>query len=180
MFVEEGKRMSGDIRISAPDFELKEKSLNVDSNIDFLPIRESLRKTGAIFKDSARIKFGAMMFYGEEDERGLGFAVEEGDYDIIGFEHFIYEGRFLDFKSQNQILVGEKLRRYLNLNIGDEVTLLTSTQNGSISALNLHSLRILQDGQQQVKQKLLYHIIRRPISAGSRFKLHRIPYFFPK
>ncbi len=136
MFVEEGKRMSGDIRVSALDFELKEKSLNVDSNIDFLPIRENLLKSGAVFKDSARIKFAAMMFYGEEDERGLGFAVEEADYDIIGFEHFIYEGRFLDFKSHNEILVGEKLRRNLNLNIGDEVTLLTSTQHGSISALN--------------------------------------------
>ncbi len=136
MFTDEGKRITGDIRITARDFEIKEKSLDVSSNIDYIPIREKINSISDGVRDVARIKFGAAMFYGDEDEKGLGFGIEEADYSIIGFEHFIYEGRFLDFNSQSEILVGEKLKRKLNLKLGDEVTLLTATQNGSISAFN--------------------------------------------
>jgi putative ABC transport system permease protein len=136
MFTEEGKRITGDIRITAKDFEIKEKSLDVSSNIEYITLSKKINNFSDGISGVARIKFGAAMFYGDEDEKGLGFGIEEGDYSIVGFDHFMYEGRFLDFNSQNEILLGEKLKRKLNLKLGNEVTLLTATQNGSISAFN--------------------------------------------
>ena len=136
MFTEEGKRITGDIRITAKDFEIKEKSLDVSSNIEYITLSKKINSFSDGIRGVARIKFGAAMFYGDEDEKGLGFGIEERDYSIVGFEHFMYEGRFLDFNSQNEILVGEKLKRKLKLKLGDEVTLFTATQNGSISAFN--------------------------------------------
>ena len=49
---------------------------------------------------------------------------------------FINEGRFLDFNKNNEIIVGKKLKDKLGLKLGDEVTVLTSTQYKSTYALN--------------------------------------------
>ncbi len=136
MITEEGKRISGDIRITAEDFDIKEKAMDVSSNISYTETKKILndKKIGDTLV--GRIKFGSLMFFGEEDEKALGFGIEEEDYKIIGFDKFMVEGRFLDSNNNNEIVVGLKLKEKLNLSLGDEVTVLSSTQYKSTYALN--------------------------------------------
>lgn len=134
MMVEEGKRISGDIRLTAKDFILKEKALDTSSNISFTETKKLTKDISG--KKVGRIKFGSLMFFNDEDEKALGFGIEKKDYDIVGFKKFINEGRFLDFNKNNEIIVGKKLKDKLGLKLGDEVTVLTSTQYKSTYALN--------------------------------------------
>ncbi len=136
MMTEEGKRVSGEVRITALDYELKSKSLDVSSNIDYNEINEKIEGLGYKGINVGRIKFGALAFLGEEDEKAIGFGIEEGDYGIIGFEHFIYEGRFIDFQNEGEIIVGKKIKDKLNLQLGDIITIVSNTQYGSMSAFN--------------------------------------------
>ncbi|WP_372714608.1 ABC transporter permease, partial [Ilyobacter sp.] len=59
MFTEEGKKLTGIVRVTAPDFQLKEKSLDVSSNISSEEVRVYLKD----FQGTAlgRIKFGGMV-----------------------------------------------------------------------------------------------------------------------
>ena len=134
MFTEEGKKLTGIVRVTAPDFQLKEKSLDVSSNISSEEVRVYLKD----FQGTAlgRIKFGGMVFSDDEDERAVGVGIEKYDRDIINFDKFIYKGRFLDFEKGGEIIIGSKIRDKLQLEIGETVTILTFTQERSISALN--------------------------------------------
>lgn len=136
MITEEGKRLSGDIRVTATDFDIKEKAMDVSSNISYTEIKTFLhdKKIGGV--SVGRIKFGSLMFSGDEDEKALGFGIEQEDYGIIGFDKFLVEGRFLNFNNKGEIIVGTKLKEKLGLKLGDEVTVLTSTQHKSSYALN--------------------------------------------
>ncbi len=134
MFTEEGKKLTGIVRVTAPDFQLKEKSLDVSSNISSEEVRVYLKD----FQGTAlgRIKFGSMVFSDDEDERAVGVGIEKYDRDIINFDKFIYKGRFLDFEKGGEVIVGSKIKDKLQLEIGETVTILTFTQERSISALN--------------------------------------------
>lgn len=136
LITESGKRYSGDIRLTSTDFELKEKSLDSSSNISLAQARELLKQSEVNGLGLGRIKFGSLVFKGDLDEKALGFGIEKQDYNIVGFETFMSSGRFLDFNSSNEIILGEKLRDSLHLKLGDEVTVLTSTQHKSSYALN--------------------------------------------
>ncbi len=136
MITEEGKRISGDIRITAEDFDIKEKAMDVSSNISYSETKKILNDKKIGDTIVGRIKFGSLMFFGEGDEKALGFGIEEEDYKIIGFDKFMVEGRFLDSSNNNEIIVGLKLKEKLNLNLEDEVTVLSATQHKSTYALN--------------------------------------------
>lgn len=134
MIIEEGKRISGDIRITALDFETKEKSLDVSSNISYSQVKNFLNENNIEGEILARIKFGSLVFYEDKDEKALGIGIEKEDYDIIGFDKFIVEGRFLQGK--DEIILGTKLKEKLKLELGEEVTVLSTTQHKSAYALN--------------------------------------------
>ena len=80
----------------------------------------------------AKISFAGYVFYKDKDEAAIGFGVGENDY----VSERVYEGESLNYSKEDEILVGRKLRDRLNLNIGDEVTILTATQYGSTYGLN--------------------------------------------
>ena len=134
MMVEEGKRISGDIRVTAKDFVLKEKALDTSSNINLSEINNLTKSIEGT--KVGRIKFGSLMFFNDKDEKALGYGIEKSDYSIIGFDKFITDGRFLNFNNNNEIIVGKKLQEKLGLKLGDEVTVLASTQYKSAYALN--------------------------------------------
>lgn len=136
MMTEEGKRVSGEVRITALDYELKSKSLDAGSNVDYKEMKKLVAPLKYKSTNIGRIKFGGLAFLGEEDEKSLVFGIEKEDYDIIGFEHFIYEGRFIDYDNQGEVIVGKKIKDRLNLKLGDVITILSSTQYGSMSAFN--------------------------------------------
>ncbi|MEI6857831.1 FtsX-like permease family protein [Psychrilyobacter sp.] len=134
LFLESGKRMTGDVRITAPDSELRSRSLDVSSNFSYSKIKKVVERIPQKNIDVGRIKFGGLIYFNEKHESAMGSGIENKDEKIIGFDKFIYSGRFLE--NNNEIIVGESLRRKLNLKLGDKVTLLTQTQGKSLYSLN--------------------------------------------
>lgn len=136
MMEEQGRRVTGDIRITSKDFEVKEKSLDVSASITYENINKKIKKVKGIDTAVARIKFGGAVFFGDKHITGLGYGIEKKDYKIIGFDKFIYEGKFLDYSKENEIIVGKTIKDKLKLKLGDEITVLTNTINDEISGLN--------------------------------------------
>lgn len=134
LFLESGKRMTGDVRITAPDYELRSRSLDVSSNFSYPRIKKAAETIPVQNTGVGRIKFGGLIYFNEKHEKALGTGIEDKDKKIIGFDKFIYSGRFL--KNNNDIIVGETLKRRLGLKLGDNVTLLTQTQDKSLYSLN--------------------------------------------
>ena len=134
LFLETGRRSTGDVRITALDYELRSKSLDLSSNIFHSQAERAVEELPLEVRGTGRIKFGGLVYFGQESEKAIGTGIEEQDEEIIGFDKFIYEGRFL--KGDNEILIGERVRRKLDLKLGDEVALLVATWNKSLYSLN--------------------------------------------
>jgi len=134
LFLESGKRMTGDVRITALDYELRSRSLDVSSNFSYSKTNKVIQKIPETNIGVGRIRFGGLIYYNEKHEKAMGSGIESKDEEIIGFDKFIYSGRFLE--DNNEIILGETLKRRLNLKLGDEVTLLTQTQDKSLYSLN--------------------------------------------
>jgi len=134
LFLESGKRMTGDVRITALDYELRSRSLDVSSNFSYSKINKVVEKIPETNIGVGRIRFGGLIYYNEKHEKAMGSGIESKDEEIIGFDKFIYSGRFLG--DNNEIIIGETLKRRLNLKLGDEVTLLSQTQDKSLYSLN--------------------------------------------
>ena len=136
-FVEEGTKFTGEIRITRPDFEIKERAMDVSSNFEYEQAKASVKGLKGVKSAVGRIKFGGVIFSEDDDYTAMGMAVEQDDYENIGFADYMIEGRFLDFgSSEPEVLVGERVKEKLDLKIGDEITVLTSTQYSEMSAFN--------------------------------------------
>ena len=134
---EEAVKGSGNIRITATDFELKEKSFDTSSNIDYEEVKDKVAGVKETEKVTGVIKFGATVFKKEDEQKpAMGFGVESNSYEINKFGEAIIEGRFLNFNNKNEIIIGEKLKRFLGLKLGEKITILSKTQNSSIAAHN--------------------------------------------
>jgi len=134
IFVESGKKNTGDFRIANKDYEIRSKTFDVSANFYYSDIKEKIKESNYTGKTLARIRFGGMVYFNDDYENALGTGIELEDKDIIGFDDYIYEGRFL--KNDDEIILGETIRKKLNLKLGDEVTILTQTQEKSIYSLN--------------------------------------------
>lgn len=131
MLIEEGTKVTGDLRITAKDYDLKSKTLDISSNINLEEIEDKIKDVKGIREKRARIRFGAYVFKGENEKKALGTAVE----DIEEISPYIYIGKNLDSENGGRIVIGSKLREKLAYEIGDEVTVMVSTQNASLFAM---------------------------------------------
>lgn len=136
MMTQEGKKLSGDIRISHLDYEISSKSFDISKNINYKESKKLVEDYGDSIKNIGRISFGSVVFRGEEEQTVVGWGIEKEDYDILDFENYIYQGRFINFENNNEIIVGDIVKDKLGLKLNDSITLLSNTQYGSMSAFN--------------------------------------------
>lgn len=134
LFLETGRRSTGDVRITALDYELRSKSMDLSSNISHSQAERAVDRLPEDVRGTGRIKFGGLVYSGQESEKASGTGIEKTDEEIIGFDKFIYEGEFL--KGDDEILIGERVRRKLGLKLGGEVAVLVATWNKSLYSLN--------------------------------------------
>lgn len=135
--LEEGTKVSGDVRITAKDYDLKEKTMSLDSSIETEKIENIIETQTGVKKSFGKIKFGGFLFVKEDVQKeALGYGITEKEESITGLSKYMYEGRYLDFKNKREIIVGEKIEKYLNLKIGDEITVLSRTPDNSMTAYN--------------------------------------------
>ena len=134
IIIQGGKKNTGDIMITPKDYEMRIKTLDISSNFSYSKIKNKIEKYNFSYTGIGRIKFGGLVYFNEKHQTALGTGIESLDYDLIGFEDYLYEGRFI--KKDDEIIIGESIKRNLNLKLGDVVTILTQTQDKSLYSLN--------------------------------------------
>lgn len=134
LFIESGKKITGDIRITNQDYEIRSKTMDISSNFSYNNIEKTIEESefqGEIVK---RIKFGGLVYFNEKHETAMGNGIINLDEKYVGFNEYIYQGKFLE--NDEDIIVGETLKRKLGLELGDTVTILTQTAEKSLYSLN--------------------------------------------
>lgn len=135
--IDEGIKYTGHVRFTAHDYESKENSMALTSNVaDYRAVKAELQKKPSVKVVAGRISFGALLYKGDESTECFGNGIEQADEFILDFKHAIYAGRNLNYTTENEIVVGYDLVKVLNLTLGDEVTVLVRTLNNSTYALN--------------------------------------------
>lgn len=135
----ESIKTTGHIRITSADYETKEPMMSLTGNVpDFESIKETIYKVPGVVTVSGRLRFPSMVYLanGDQNKEGLGIGIEKEDLEQLNFKNNTYQGRVLNLKAGNEIMVGRQLAESLGLSVGDEVTLLSRTLYNSTYALN--------------------------------------------
>jgi putative ABC transport system permease protein len=85
-----------------------------------------------------RIAFGGLVSFGETTVSFLGEGVDPAKEAIIGRQLHITHGEQLSSSDARGLILGEGLAMNLGVKIGDRVVLVTTTETGSINAVDAH------------------------------------------
>lgn len=129
---------SGHVRLTHPGYPKKERMVSLAYSIsEVSKTLPSIRNLPQVERAYPRIKFGAIWDAHDKNQPGLGIALDAADADE-SFEigQNLVAGNLFS-SGQNQAVVGKTLADKLELNLGDELLLLSSTRYGSFAAANL-------------------------------------------
>lgn len=146
----ESIRQTGHVRITSKDYAIKERMLSLTGNIDNYPeIKNRIAKISGVSWVTARIKFAAVVYQGDQSQEGLGNGIEAADIKNLNLESAIYQGRVMKPQANDEILIGRQLAETLGIKAGDQVTLLSRTIDNSPYALKYRvtGLFDLQNGK---------------------------------
>ncbi len=146
----ESIKSTGHIRITSPDYDLKERMMSLTGNVPkYGRFKKTLAKVPGVVSVAGRIKFPCLVFQGNQSKEGLGYGIEPDDLRNLNFKSYTYQGRLLDPASKNEIMAGRDLAKSLHLQTGVEVTLLVRTLYNSTYALNYRVVGLfdMQNGQ---------------------------------
>lgn len=146
----ESIRQTGHVRITSKDYAIKERMLSLTGNINnYHEIKSRIARVSGVSRVTARIKFAAVVYRGDQSKEGMGNGIEAADIQNLNLESAIYQGRVMKAKAQDEILIGRKLAETLRIKAGDQVTLLSRTLDNSPYALKYRvtGLFDLQNGK---------------------------------
>ncbi len=125
-----------------------------------------LRKQQGVVQVSPRLSFSGLISHGESTLSFLGEGIDP-EHDPLAHNLIITEGKRLDSKVPNGILIGTGLAQNLGVKSGDTVVLLTNTQNGGINAIEAKiqglastSIKSLDDSMLRVGTKVAQSLLR--------------------
>lgn len=131
-------KAAGHISIQHPEYQLKERMLSLNSVVsDYESLKEEISKTPGLKAVTGRIKFGGLVDINENNEPGLGMGIEtEIEREIIQLENSIIAGGYFT-GGPKETVIGVEFARKLNIEIGDTITIISSTAYASLTAENL-------------------------------------------
>lgn len=163
--LEDSFKISGHLKIQNKAYPIKERMLSLTANIENVnALINQVQSFESVEIAAARLKFGSVLNIANANEPGLGVAVESlKEKEILKLNEKIVSGKYFDDISENskQIIVGAKLAEKLHLKLNDELTLITRTAYGSMSAINLKVIGISSFDNPRLDQ--IYYI---PLSTA--------------
>ncbi len=148
---ERSRKMTGEIRMTHKDFELKEKTRDLRANVSYDQVK-GIEDQKNILYANKRIRFGGVIFFKDKERNAMGVGIEKGDLDVFEMSSSLIKGKLEDFQKQGKALVGVELAKKLDIGIGDSFTVMTSTQYESISAQNYNVAGIINDRNPALNQ----------------------------
>lgn len=148
---------SGHIRILNSDYVKREKMLTLESHIaDYAAVEKIAQANPEVTLSTGRIKFGVLLEHKGENKPVIGTGIDPAQEDKIShLSNKIVEGRKVQVGAE-EINIGAKLARELELKVGDTLTIVTQTAYGSIAAMNLKIVGIFGFGIPSIDGQVFY------------------------
>lgn len=147
---------TGEVRIRHESFEQYERYNPLHLSLDMDEVLPLVEKQEGVRAATERINFPANLYLNGKNNAALGvgvdFASEEA---FIDFPSLVKEGR-LPTEGSNEMLIGALLARDLHLNLGDKVTVLTSTALRGSNAMTFQIVGIASFPVGGLNAKVLY------------------------
>lgn len=146
----ENIKYSGHIRLNSKDYEVQERMMSLTGNVaGYRELRRKIAQASGVDQVVGRMKFAGLVYKDEENKEAFGSGIEEADLKILELNNLTYQGKTINTKAKDEIIVGRQLAESLNLKTGDQVTVLTRTIYNSPSAFNYKVVGIfdLQNGK---------------------------------
>ncbi len=136
--IEDTLKATGHLSIEHPDYRIKSRMLSLSVPVsDFEALRAEVNETTGVRSVAGRIRFGALLDFGEDNEPGLGMGIDpEPEREIMKLENSIVDGRYFSGKP-NDTVIGIEFAKRLKISVGDTITVIARTAYGSLAAENL-------------------------------------------
>lgn len=139
----------GHAQVQRPDYQKQPKIHNVLDNVESLATR--LRATDAFGPITVRAAGNALLSSAERSYGVQIVGVQTGfESNVSTIPLSIKQGSYLSSDDSQELVIGAALARNLKLNIGDEVTLLGSSRDGSVAASILPVVGIFDSGSREL------------------------------
>ena len=107
-----------------------------------------------VVASTPEIEFNGLISNGEKSETFLGRGIDPGKQEAMGFNVNITGGKALS-GAENEVLVAGGLARNLNVKPGDSLTLLGTTTNGALNAIDVQVAGIFSTGVKEYDQRAI-------------------------
>ncbi len=149
----------GHAQIFAADLEERGNLQSVNVTLDRAQIDSTmatLEANPAVIAVSQRVETSAMATNGDVSQVGTVIGIQPDQEAVISSGLRVIEGRELFSDDTRQIIIGEGLSEALGLGVGDELTLLGNTIDGTLNALDLEIIGIFSTGNRAADARLMY------------------------
>ncbi|NOH62315.1 FtsX-like permease family protein [Vibrio sp. RE88] len=157
-------RDTGHLTISIPGFFEKDEDMPLANGLeDSAAIYEQLISNPDIRGIQPRIEFTGLVSNGNKSTIFVGTGVNEREFDMKGPFLDVRQGKTLsDIRSSRyqpsepEVMLGVDLARNLNVSIGDWITVLATTSDGALNALDFKVHGIYSTGVPDLDKRQLY------------------------
>lgn len=149
----------GHAQIFASDLEERGNLQSVNVTLDAVQIdttMAALKADPSVVAVSRRIETSAMATNGDVSQVGTVIGIEPEEEAVISSGLRVIEGRELFSDDTRQIIIGEGLSDALRLGVGDELTLVGNTIDGTLNAFDLEIIGIFSTGNRAADARLMY------------------------
>jgi putative ABC transport system permease protein len=153
-FLNENIKLTGHVRITAPNYGIYEKMLSLNHNVsNYQQFKTIVRDRPGMDRKIAAvtgvIKFGVVVFQGEQNRESVGFGIEPEYSPILGLDKAIYQGRIFNARAEDEMVIGRRLAENLKIKVNSKITLLVRTVYNAVSLVNYKVVGVfdLQNGQ---------------------------------
>jgi putative ABC transport system permease protein len=126
------------------------------------PLRATLAKTPGVQDVMGRLYFSGLLNNGRSDLPILGEGVEPTRENKLGSSVIIKQGRMLEEKDSNGVIIGQGLAHALKLKPGDVATLVINTPDGALNSLEFVVIGVFQTFSNEYDARA----VRIPLSAA--------------
>ncbi|WP_026959400.1 ABC transporter permease [Aliagarivorans taiwanensis] len=157
---EASARESGHISVTMPGYFDSEEDYPLQNGIaDSNVLIKSLLSHQQVKAVQPRVEFSGLASNGEKSAIFIGQGVQPNEFRQKGPFLDIVEGKLLDSYNPDeapQVVLGKDLARNLKMQIGDWLTLLSTTSEGALNAYDFVVSGIVSTGVPEMDKRLLY------------------------
>lgn len=169
----------GHITLSQPQYFEQEEDLPLDTGLsDYPMIGKGLDSIQGIHAILPRIEFNGLISNGRKSTIYMGTGIDPQEFAIKGEFLAVKSGKTLSLYSDGpaendepEVMLGANLARNLNVTTGDVVTLLSTTADGVLNAIDFNVRGIFSTGVPDLDKRQLYINVA---SAQSLLATHKI------